>query len=228
VSTALIVAAAGSGRRLGLGHPKAVAELAGVPIIKRTVARFTSVEDITEAVIVAPPGFVPEVQAALVGLDWPGSDVRVVAGGATRQESVRCGIESLKSSPQIVCIHDAARPFVTQATIEAVLKAARTHGAATAGSRPRDSVREDMDDDGRTRALDRAKIWLVETPQAFSYSLVRLAHERARATGLRGTDDASIVEACGGASVVVVPSTGVNLKITHPQDLEMARQLLDG
>lgn len=227
MSTALIVAAAGSGRRLGLVHPKAVAELAGIPIIKRTVARFTGVEDIIEAVIVAPPGFVREVQAALVGLDWPGSDVRVVAGGATRQESVRCGIESLKSTPQIVCIHDAARPFVTQPTIEAVLKAARTHGAATAGSRPRDSVREDIDD-GRSRALDRSKIWLVETPQAFSYSLVRLAHERARATGLRGTDDASIVEACGGASVVVVPSTGVNLKITHPQDLEMARQLLDG
>jgi 2-C-methyl-D-erythritol 4-phosphate cytidylyltransferase len=227
VSTALIVAAAGSGRRLGLGQPKAVAELAGVPIIKRTVARFTSVADINEAVIVAPPGFVHEIQASLVGLNWPGCQVRVVAGGATRQESVRCGIESLESNPDIVCIHDGARPFVTQATIEAVLEAARTHGAATAGSRPTDSVREDVDG-GTSRTLDRSKVWLVETPQAFSYSLVRLAHERARATGTRGTDDASIVETCGGVSIVVVPSNGLNLKITHSQDLAIARHLLDG
>jgi 2-C-methyl-D-erythritol 4-phosphate cytidylyltransferase len=226
VSTALILAAAGSGRRLGLGRPKAVAELAGIPLIKRTVGRFTSVAGIEEAVIVAPPGFVPEFQTALVGLDWPGCQVRVVAGGATRPDSVRCGIESLASNPKIVCIHDGARPFVTQATIEAVLRAAHTHGAATAASRPTDTVREDVEG-ATSRVLDRSKIWLVETPQAFSYSLVRLAHERARATGVRATDDASLVEACGGAAVVVVPSTGVNLKITHPQDLAIARDLLD-
>jgi 2-C-methyl-D-erythritol 4-phosphate cytidylyltransferase len=226
VSTALIVAAAGSGKRLGLGHPKAVADLAGVPLIKRTLGRFIGISEIVETVVVAPPGFVRNIQAAVVGLDWPDCLGRVVAGGATRQESVWAGIESLQSGPSIVCIHDAARPFVTRPTIEAVLRAAHTHGAATAGSRPRDSVREDVAG-GASRALDRSKVWLVETPQAFSHALVRVAHERARATGLQGTDDASIVEVCGGVPIVVVPSAGVNLKITHPDDLEMARHLLD-
>ena len=225
MSTALIVPAAGSGHRLGLGRPKAVAELAGTPIVRRTLVRFIDVTDIVEAVVVAPPGFVRDVQEALLGLAWPRCEVRVVAGGATRQDSVRAGIESLQSNPEIVCIHDAARPLVATATIEAVLRSARTHGAATAGSRPRDSIRQDAD--GTTRALDRSKIWLVETPQAFSYALIRNAHERARAIGVRSTDDAAIAETCGNAKVVVVESEGVNLKITRPDDLEVARRLLE-
>jgi 2-C-methyl-D-erythritol 4-phosphate cytidylyltransferase len=225
VSTALIVPAAGSGRRLGLGRPKAVVELAGVPIVRLTLSRFADVVDIVETVVVAPPGFVREVQHALLGLEWPRCEVRVVAGGATRQESVRCGLESVQSAPEIVCVHDAARPFVARSTVEAVLRAALTHGAATAASRPRDSVRQDVD--GATRALDRSKIWLVETPQAFSFSLIRDAHERARATGLRSTDDAVIAESCGNATVLVVESDGVNLKITHPEDLQIASRLLE-
>jgi 2-C-methyl-D-erythritol 4-phosphate cytidylyltransferase len=225
VSTALIVPAAGSGRRLGLGKPKAVVELAGVPLIRRTLARFAGVPDIVETVVVAPPGFLREIQQALLGLEWPRCEVRVVAGGATRQDSVRAGIESLQSMPELVCIHDAARPLVSPATIDGVLHAARQHGAATAGSRPRDSIRQDTDK--ATRAVDRSKIWLVETPQAFALALIRGAHERARATGLRSTDDAAIAESCGGAQVVVVESEGLNLKITRPEDFEIARRFLE-
>ena len=225
MSTALIVPAAGSGRRLGLGRPKAVVELSGTPIIRRTLERFASIADIVEAVVVAPAGFLREIQEALLGLTWTGCAVRIVAGGATRQDSVRAGLESLQSTPEIVCVHDAARPLVTTTTIEAVLQTAREHGAATAASRPRDSVRQDVD--GATRALDRSKIWMVETPQAFSFSLLRAAHERARATGLRATDDATIVETCGSAVVRVVESEGMNLKITGPDDLEIARRFLD-
>jgi 2-C-methyl-D-erythritol 4-phosphate cytidylyltransferase len=225
VSTALIVPAAGTGRRLGLGRPKAITELAGIPMIRRTLSKFTGVEDIVEAVIVAPPGFLREIQSAVVGLEWRHCDVRVVAGGQTRQDSVRAGLESLQSGPDTVCIHDAARPLVSSNTIEAVLAAARTHGAATAASRPRDSVREDTEG-GKTRPLDRSKIWLVETPQAFSYAMIRQAHERARATGVRSTDDAALAERCGGATVVVVESDGLNLKVTRPEDLELVRRVL--
>jgi 2-C-methyl-D-erythritol 4-phosphate cytidylyltransferase len=227
VSTALIVPAAGSGRRLGLGRPKAVIDIGGLAMIRRSLSCFVGVADIVQAVVVAPPGFVLEVQRALVGLEWPGCEVRVVAGAATRQDSVRCGIESIAHAPEIICIHDCARPMVPRATIEAVLRAARENGAATAASRPRDSVREDVEG-GTTRALDRNRIWLVETPQAFGYELIRRAHEHARATGLRLNDDATAVEACNGQRVTIVESEGVNLKVTLPADLAIVRALIGG
>jgi len=227
VSTALIIPAAGVGRRLGLGKPKAVVDLAGVPMVRRTLSRFERVSEIVSAVVVAPPGFVADVRDALLGLRWEGCEVSVVAGGATRQESVRCGLAALGPKVEMVCIHDAARPLVTHTTIQAVIDAARASGAATAASRPIDSVREDTEGGG-TRPLDRSRLWLVETPQAFFVDALRHAHERARAVGYVGTDDATLVEAFGGTTVKIVASEGWNPKITRPEDLRIVRQMLDG
>lgn len=227
MSTALIVPAAGTGRRLGLGKPKAIIDVAGIPMVRRTLSRFERVPEIVSAVVVAPPGFVADVRNALLGLRWEGCEVSVVAGGATRQESVRCGLAALGPKIDLVCVHDAARPLVTHTTIGAVLDAARQCGAATAASRPNDSVREDVVG-GATKPLDRTRLWLVETPQAFAMDLLRNAHERARAVGHSATDDATLVEAFGGAIVKIVESDGWNPKITRPADLRIVRQMLDG
>jgi 2-C-methyl-D-erythritol 4-phosphate cytidylyltransferase len=208
-----------------MGRPKAVIDLGGMPMIRHTLARFERIPDITCAVVVGPAGFLSEMRDTLVGLRWPGCEIRVVAGGSTRQESVRCGLEALAGNPEIVCVHDAARPLVSRATIERVLRSARETGAATAASRPHDSVREDVEG-GSSRALDRSKLWLVETPQAFEAALLRRAHEHARATGLQATDDASLVEACAGVVVTIVPGEGWNPKITQPDDLRIVRQML--
>jgi len=210
-----------------MGRPKAIIDVGGVPMIRRTVSRFERIEEITCAVVVAPPGFLPEIREALLGLRWPGCNVSVVAGGSTRQESVRCGLAALGSEFDLVCVHDAARPLVAQATIRAVLAAARESGAATAASRPNDSVREDLPSGG-TRPLDRSRLWLVETPQAFSATLLRNAHEHARALGQAATDDATLVEASGGVTVAIVETEAWNPKITRPADLRIVRQMLDG
>jgi 2-C-methyl-D-erythritol 4-phosphate cytidylyltransferase len=226
VSTALVIPAAGIGRRLGLGKPKAIIDLAGIPMVRRTLSRFERVAEIVAAVVVAPPGFVTDVSDALLGVRWEGCEVRVVAGGSTRQESVRCGLASLGPDVDLVCVHDAARPLVTHTTISAVIDAARHCGAASAASRPNDSVREDVEGGG-TRPLDRSRLWLVETPQAFVVEMLRNAHERARAVGYTASDDATLVEAFGGTSVRIVESDGWNPKITRPADLRIVRQMLD-
>lgn len=210
-----------------MGRPKAIIDVGGVPMVRRTLSRFERIEEIVRAIVVAPPGFLREVSEALLGLRWPGCEVNVVAGGSTRQESVRCGLASLGPDVDLVCIHDAARPLVTHTTIRAVLAAARESGAAAAASRPNDSVREEISTGG-TRPLDRSRLWLVETPQVFAADVLCNAHERARAMGQAASDDATLVEACGGPTVTIVESDGWNPKITRPADLRIVRQILDG
>jgi len=226
MSVALIIPAAGSGKRLGIGRPKALVDVGGAPLLRRTVARFVGAPEVVETVVAAPPGFIGEVQTALMGLVWPACDVKVVAGSDSRQASVRCALEALDSSADLVCIHDAARPLVSSATIAAVIAAARETSAATAASRPADSVRV-AGADGTTRPLDRGSVWLVETPQAFERDLLTRAHTRARAMGIEATDDASLVEAVSGRAVTVVESDGPNLKVTRPEDLKLVRSILE-
>jgi 2-C-methyl-D-erythritol 4-phosphate cytidylyltransferase len=225
MSIALIIPAAGSGRRLGIGRPKALVDVGGVSLLRRTLGRFVGTPDVIETVIAAPPGFIGEVQATLVGLVWPACDVKVVAGSDSRQASVRCALEALDSDADLVCVHDAARPLVSATTIAAVIAAGRETAAATVASRPADSVRV-ASEDGATRPLERQSVWLVETPQAFERELLTRAHSRARAMGREATDDAALVELVTGRSVTVVESDGPNLKVTSPEDLKLVRLIL--
>jgi 2-C-methyl-D-erythritol 4-phosphate cytidylyltransferase len=124
----------------------------------------------------------------------------------------------------IVCVHDAARPLVAAATVRGVIEAAFADGAATAASRPSDSVRQD-DVGGGSSALDRGRLWLVETPQAFRREVLEAAHREAAGRGASYTDDASLVEAIG-QSIRIVESVGRNLKVTLEADVALAAQLL--
>lgn len=205
--------------------PKALVEIAGVPIVRHTLSRFADIVEITEVIAVVPAGAVPEFREAMLGVELQADEVRVVAGGATRQVSVRAGLESLTTRPDLVCVHDAARPLVRPETIRAVIEAAAASGAATAATRPSDSVREE-EEDGSTRTLDRSKLWLVETPQCFSTELLLQAHRHAKATGVEATDDAQLVEQCGTA-ISLVESEEENLKVTRPLDLKVLSLLLE-
>ncbi|HYB98055.1 MAG TPA: 2-C-methyl-D-erythritol 4-phosphate cytidylyltransferase [Candidatus Limnocylindrales bacterium] len=252
----LLVPAAGSGERLGLGTPKALVELDGQPLVRRTLERLAQATTFNETVVLAPAAWLPQMEQALAGLATALGQLQVCAGGATRQASVRAGLTALSPACDLVCVHDAARPLVDAATVRGVLEQARAHGAATAASRPADSIRvEDGGDaasgaisgsgdrsgtlspsrtpaagDGGghaavTRAVDRARVWLVETPQAFRRELLERAHARALRDGTEGTDDASLVEALG-VQIRVVGSGSCNLKITSAADLLVARALL--
>ncbi|HYC54468.1 MAG TPA: 2-C-methyl-D-erythritol 4-phosphate cytidylyltransferase [Candidatus Binatia bacterium] len=223
MSVALVVPAAGSGERLGLPLPKALADLAGAPLVRRTLERLAITKAFSETVVLVPAAHLSAFEQALAGLPAGLGTVLVRPGGSSRQASVWAGLEAIGPACDLICVHDAARPLIEPATVIKVMDEARRHGAATAASRPADSVRIDVAEG--TKALDRRRLWLVETPQVFEASVLRRAHEHARAGGVEGTDDASLVEALG-LEIRIVASQGCNLKVTNRADLIAARELL--
>jgi 2-C-methyl-D-erythritol 4-phosphate cytidylyltransferase len=224
MKVALVIPAAGFGERLGKGIPKALVDVGGVPLLRRTLNRLAAAADFLETVVLAPPNEVERFRVVLEGTAASLGRIQVAAGGATRQASVARGVEAVGDAADLIAVHDAARPLVSAETVRAVLEAAAEHGAATAASRPSDSVREDRAG-GVTAALDRSRLWLVETPQAFRRELLASAHRAAAARNAEYTDDASLVEA-SGAAIRIVETTGRNLKVTLPVDLRLAAELM--
>jgi 2-C-methyl-D-erythritol 4-phosphate cytidylyltransferase len=145
----------------------------------------------------------------------------VVAGGAERQDSVWLGLHAA-GAPEWVLVHDAVRPFITPELVARVLAGAARTGAATCGLPVRDTVKR-VQEALVESTLDRAGLWLVQTPQAFRRELLWEAHDKARRDGYAGTDDAVLVERLGGR-VAMVPGLAENLKITTPEDLRAARR----
>jgi 2-C-methyl-D-erythritol 4-phosphate cytidylyltransferase len=223
-SVALIIAAAGEGARLGLDLPKALAMVNGVSLVRRTVERFDDCAGLEEIVVAAPAAYIEAFADVFADRARGAVRVRIVAGGATRQESVAVALRSIESAPALVCVHDAARPLVSPQTIRAVIAAASRSRAATAASRPADSIRTEAPGT-TTHALDRSMLWMVETPQVFSLALLREAHARARIRDFTATDDATLAEAMCGVNVSVVASEGPNTKVTTRADLELVTLL---
>lgn len=226
MNAALIVPAAGSGLRLGLDLPKALADVCGRPLIRRTLERFSGIDSLREVIVAIPPDARAEFEQALAGLDLPGCTLRLVEGGPSRQESVRLALGAVQEAPDVVAVHDAARPLVSRETIRAVLEAGRA-GAATVVSRPADSLRRVVGDgSGGSKVIDRDRLWLVGTPQAFPAELLVEAHEIAHARGLQVTDDVSLVERCMRTTVALVERQELNVKVTYPDELELVRLIV--
>ncbi len=196
-----IVVAAGSGSRFG--GPKQFAELEGRRVVDWALVASRSVAD----------GVVLVVPASHLGDEAPAADV-VVAGGATRSESVRAGLDAVPAGADVVVVHDAARPFASPALFEAVVACVRDGAdAAIPGVAIADTVKRVVD--GRVvGTLNRDELVAVQTPQAFAADALRKAH----AGGGEATDDAALVEAAGGR-VMVVPGDPANTKITLRADL---------
>lgn len=222
-ATAAIVVAAGRGERLGAPAGKAFVPLLGRPMLVRTLRAVEACRLIDRIVAVVPPERVADVQALLRphGL----ARVRaVVGGGAERQDSVAAGLAAV-GEPEIVVVHDGARPLVRPEVIEAVARAAAEAGAASAGVPMRETVK--AVEDGTVRTVDRDTLWIARTPQAFRTTLLREAHRRAQADGFRGPDDAVLVERLG-RPVRMVEDSPTNLKITVADDLRLAEAVLRG
>jgi 2-C-methyl-D-erythritol 4-phosphate cytidylyltransferase len=220
VRAVALVPAAGSGSRLCSTLPKPLVLLAGRPLLLHTLLRLERVAAVEGIVVVAAPGLVDAVTRDVVAAGPLSRVLSVVPGGAARQESVRVGLEALPPWADLVVVHDGARPLVPPGLVEAVLRAAADTGAALAAVRPTDTVRADG---GLT--LDRDRLWLVQTPQAFAVPLLREAHARAAAEGVAATDDGALVERLG-RPLTVVPGSGRNLKVTTRDDLVVAEALL--
>ncbi|TLM67641.1 MAG: 2-C-methyl-D-erythritol 4-phosphate cytidylyltransferase [Deltaproteobacteria bacterium] len=221
----VLVPAAGIGRRMGAAGNKQYLELGDRPILAHTLARLAALECVDALHVIVPEaerGYCREDVVARFGLTGITS---IVAGGAERQDSVRNGLEACGAADDdLVLIHDGVRPFFPAAQIPVLLTAAAAQGAALLAIPAQDTVKEAVD--GQVvRTLDRRRLWQAQTPQAFRYAVIRAAHRRALEAGFAGTDDASLVEWCGGP-VAVVAGSPFNFKLTTPADLALARALL--
>lgn len=225
--TAVIIAAAGTGKRMGSSIPKQYLKIGGEPILLKSVRAFCDNKEIDWIVVVINGDY---IQACLEMKDRYGLDKiqAVIEGGEERQDSVyRAIVEIDRLCPEIeyVLVHDGARPFVRQETINAVLEAAEEKGAAVACVPVKDSIRQEKD--GESANLPRQRLYAVQTPQGFQKEILRKAYEQAFADGYYGTDDATLAERIG-QSVALVRGTYDNIKITTREDMPMESRVGTG
>jgi len=218
MSNCAIIVAAGLSRRMGFD--KLAADLAGVPVLRRSVEAFLNCPAIDSLVVVCPQ----ERFDALLPGPFPKPVIRV-DGGDQRQESVQNGISAVPDDTTLVAIHDGARPLISSESIIACLDAAGQYGAATV-ARPITETIKRADQNGFTRTgIEREDLWFMETPQAFRISVLRGAVLAVVTLDLTVTDEVSAAEAIG-VSAKIIPSPSPNLKITTPSDLRLAAALL--
>lgn len=223
----VLIPAAGAGRRMETGTNKQYLELAGRPVLARTLQVFEQHPLIDSITIIVAAAEVDFCQQEIVASGRFSKVAAVVAGGAERQDSVYCGLQACGAvDDDLILIHDGARPLVTAAMIDRVVAAVRQDGACLAAVPAKDTVKV-VRDGCVVDTPDRETLWLAQTPQAFRYDLIRAAHDRAAAEGVRATDDAQLAE-WAGARVRVVEGDYRNLKITTPEDLPVAERLLAG
>ncbi|WP_432558566.1 2-C-methyl-D-erythritol 4-phosphate cytidylyltransferase [Granulicoccus sp. GXG6511] len=224
-----LVAAAGSGSRLGGEVPKALRPLAGVPLVAHSLARLAA-GGVERAVVVVADGLQPDFERALSDAPIPW---QLVIGGSERQHSVRRGLDLIgRSGPaEIVLVHDAARPMVPPSVVAAVIAAVRAGHVAVVPALPVvDSIRR-VDSRGTadgsivSEVVDRAPLRAVQTPQGFAYATLVAAHDHVARLGLEVTDDAACCEAIG-ESVHLVPGSRLAMKVTEPTDMVVAEALL--
>ena len=232
-----VVVAAGSGTRFGSpGTPKQFQSLLGLPLVVHSVRAVLASNAVTRAVLVLPPtGFESWTAAVRPFLDLQGGRISFCPGGDARGESTSRGLDALDQRfqeqegvfPDLVAVHDGARPAPPPSLVEAVVQAAHREGAAIPGCRPSDTLWRLGTDGNAEDLVDRNHTIAAQTPQCFRRRLLRDALARAAARGESGTDEASLVRAAGHP-VRVVAGSPRNLKVTHPVDLEVARTLLGG
>lgn len=214
-----LVAAAGSGTRLGAAVPKALVELAGTPLVRRSVEQLAA-GGVGRCVVTIPAGFEDAFAAALAGAPVP---CELVVGGAERQDSVRLGLAAVGEA-SIVLVHDAARPMVPAEVTASVIEAVAAGHIAVVPVTPMiDSLRE-LDGEN-SWVVERSNYRAVQTPQGFDFSMLVAAHELCFTQGTVVTDDASCCEVAGHR-VHLVTGARESFKITEPIDLMTAEALL--
>ena len=220
-----IVVAAGKGTRLGGARPKQFLELRGVPVIIHTLRQFERCQEINEVITVLPAEDTAGFESLTKQFELKKAG-RIVAGGATRAQSVRNGLNAIDEA-EIVAVHDGVRPFVTPEEIDQVVAAARESGAAVLTSPVADTIKRVQD--GRIiETVSRAELRRALTPQCFRFAILKRAYETLDALESSGpeiTDDSLLVERLGVA-VVTVEGSARNIKITNEEDLAFAEGLL--
>jgi 2-C-methyl-D-erythritol 4-phosphate cytidylyltransferase/2-C-methyl-D-erythritol 2,4-cyclodiphosphate synthase len=222
-SVAVIIPAAGSGTRMGLGHPKQYHLLHDAPILIHALRAFVAVPLINRIVVVVPQDHLAETRQLLMEYMLACAAITVTAGGRRRQDSVLAGMQCLTDATEIVLVHDGARPLVSADLIQRCLEAAWEHGAAIAAIPVKDTLKRAHADGTIACTVDRKELWQAQTPQAVRFSLLKQAYAMLGDRDV--TDEAALLEQAGIA-VTLIEGSETNIKITRPDDLILAEKIM--
>lgn len=219
----LVIVAAGNGTRMGGNVRKPYLQLGDDPILILTLKKFLSVTTIDEFVLVVHSDEVQRTEQLLASYHI--SNVQIVHGGRERQDSVQSGLNALSNKIDYALIHDGARPFVSSELILRLIDEVKNKKAVIPAIPVKDTIKLVEATGVIVSTPDRKGLWAAQTPQAFSLPLIKRAIEEAEQKGIRGTDDASVLESLG-YSVHIEEGEGTNIKITTPEDLLFGEVIL--
>ena len=220
--SAAIIPAAGFGTRMQLDHPKQYHLLAGVPVLVRTIRAFLKNSLIDRIVVVVPADWIKETARIFEHYNINIDELTLVAGGKRRQDSVKAGLQELNEHIDVILVHDGARPLVSQQTINRCFEAAQRDGAAIAAIPVKDTLKK-VAGGIALATVDRTSLWQAQTPQAVKKDLLELAYLRNGNEDV--TDEATLLEKAA-IPVTIVEGNESNIKITRPEDMELATAIL--
>lgn len=221
--TIAIIPSAGVGRRLKAHLPKQFLKINGIEILVHTLLKFQRAKFIDEIVVASHKNFLDKTKR-LVDKYRISKVQKIVIGGKERQDSVYAALKSIDAEPNdLICVHDAVRPLIKSKEIDELVEFARKKKSVIAAKKAIDTIKTGKNFVEET--LDRNKIWLVQTPQIFSYKILKEAFDRAFAESFYGTDEASLVERLG-YKVYFYRIKSENRKITLLEDFTYARHFL--
>ncbi|XP_020537138.1 2-C-methyl-D-erythritol 4-phosphate cytidylyltransferase, chloroplastic isoform X2 [Jatropha curcas] len=225
-SASVILLAGGKGKRMGANMPKQYLPLLGQPIALYSFYTFSKMAAVKEIVVVCDPSYQDIFEGARESINV---DLKFALPGKERQDSVYSGLQAIDLNSELVCVHDSARPLVTSADVEKVLKDAWINGAAVLGVPVKATIKEANTDSFVVRTLDRKTLWEMQTPQVMKPELLRKGFELVNRGGLEVTDDVSIVEHLKHP-VFITEGSYTNIKddrqVTTPDDLLLAERIL--
>jgi len=225
MKVAALVPAAGKGKRIKSKIEKPYIKLCGRPILAHTLLRLSKNRYIDEVVVAVNRNKIPKVKREILGR-FKIKKTRVVAGGSQRKDSVFNALKNVSPDIDYILIHDCVRPFITDNLISSSLKAAKIFGASVVGV-PLSPTLKHTGKNGFIRSTaDRRAFWEAQTPQAFKRDLIERSYKKIRGKKLNITDDSMLVERLGVKPKLVMGSYS-NIKITTPEDLELARLFMD-
>ncbi len=220
-----IIVAAGKGTRMNSSIPKQFFEINGRPMLCSTLKAFDSCALVDSIILVVPSDdFQFCIDRVINPLDMS-IEVKLVKGGAERQESVYNGLLAVDEINSTVVIHDGVRPFISSDLIGQCVREAILHKACVLGLPVSDTLKLSDDNKYILETIPRDSVWLAQTPQAFDYTLIKKAHDIAKKVGFTGTDDAMLVERIG-ERVKIIKGSKNNIKITTKEDLIFARVIV--
>jgi 2-C-methyl-D-erythritol 4-phosphate cytidylyltransferase len=219
LSNVAIILGAGNGTRMKTEKSKLLLDIMGSTVIERSVNAFLEISDIDDVIVTVREEDIEKFSNILTD-----DRVTFVIGGSTRQESVKLAVETIDEA-ELIIIHDGARPLINTQDIENTIRAAKEYNAATVGVPVKDTIKIIDDDKFVVQTPDRSKLFAVQTPQIFNFDLYKEAINKAEKDGKDFTDDCQLIEYAGG-KVKMVEGSYDNIKITTPDDIALAENIL--